>query len=320
MNEIIKSVNLDADEQVFFGEQLQSVKARTYDVKYPVYKAKQLIPVSADAGSGAETIAYEQFDSVGSMKLIQSYADDLPRSDVKGAKFYSPVESIGGSYGYSIQEIRAAQMAGKPLQARKAESVKKSYEQKINDIAWFARPADAKYGGLTGLLFNPNITKSEVSTGATSGVKPFAGKNPTEILKDMNDIVDNQIKLTKGVEIPDTLLLPIAQYTQISSTNMGNGTDTTILEYFLRNKPMITSVEWVNELADVTPNPRTGTSSADLMIAYRKNPEVLTLEIPQGFEQFAAQEVNLEMKIPAHGRVGGVIVYYPLAISIVDGI
>lgn len=320
MAEKIVSINLDANEQVFFGRQLESVKARTYDVKYPVYKAKQLIPVSSEAGTGAETIKYEQFDSVGTMKLIQSYADDLPRSDIKGAEFISPVRSIGGSYGYSIQEIRAAQLAGKPLQARKAESVKKSYEQKINEIAWFARPEDAKYGGLTGLLYNANITKTEVSAGATSGVKLWSGKNPDEILKDLNDIADNMIELTLGSEIPDTILLPIAQYTLISSTNMGNGTDTTILEYFLRNKPMIKSVEWVNELKDVSPIPRTGSGTADLMIAYRKSPEVLTLEIPQSFEQFAAQERNLEFVIPAHGRIGGVIVYYPLAISIVDGI
>lgn len=320
MAEKIVSVNLDANEQVFFGRQLESVKARTYDVKYPVYKAKQLIPVSTEAGTGAENITYEQFDSVGTMKLIQAYADDLPRSDIKGAEFSTPVRSIGGAYGYSIQEIRSAQLAGKPLQARKAESVKKSYEQKVNEIAWFARPTAAKYGGLTGLLYNANITKAEASTGATSGSIVWSGKTPAEILKDLNDIVSNMIELTKGVEVPDTILLPIEQHQIISTTNMGNGTDTTIKKYFLENNPMITSIEWVNELNAVSPIPRTGTGTADLMVAYRKSPEVLTLELPQTFEQFAAQERNLEFVIPAHGRIGGVIVYYPLAISIVDGI
>jgi hypothetical protein len=56
------------------------------------------------------------------------------------------------------------------------------------------------------------------------------------------------------------------------------------------------------------------------MIVYRKDPDVLTLEIPQPFEQFPAQERNLEFVVPAHSRIGGVIVYYPLAIDITEGI
>jgi hypothetical protein len=303
---------------VFFDRELEHVKSRTYDIKYPAHKAKQYIPVSTEAGSGAESITYQQFDSVGMFKIISSYADDLPRSDVKGKEFTSPVRSIAGSYGYSIQAIRAAMMAGRPLETRKAEATRKSYEDKVNDIAWNARPSLAKYSGLTGFIYNPNITKYEVDDGATSAVKPWSGKDPEEIIFDMNKAIDTPIKLTLGTATANTLLMPLDQYTLISSTRNSDASDLTILEYFKRNRPGVT-VDWVNDLADVV-NPRTGSGTTDILIAYRRNPEVLTLELPQPYEQFPAQERNLEFVIPAHGRIGGVIIYYPLEIAIVDGI
>ena len=315
---IENSVNLDAGEQIFFDRELEHVKAKTYDIKYPEYKAKRFMPVSSDAGSGAESITYQQFDHVGMFKIVSSYADDLPRSDVKGKEFTSPVRSIAGSYGYSIQAIRSAIQAGKPLETRKADATRRSYEQRVNDIAWNARPTLAKYAGLTGLLYNPNVTKYEVDDGAASAVKPWAGKTSEEILTDMNKAVDTPIKLTLGVSTANTLLLPLDNYTLISSMRNSDSSDLTVLEYFKRNRPGVT-VDWVNDLTDVL-NPRTGSGQTNVMIAYNLSPEVLTLEIPQAYEQFPSQERNLEFVVPAHGRIGGVIIYYPLEIAIIDGI
>ena len=74
---------LDADEVIFFEKELESLKSRSFDRKFKQLKARDLIPVSRDADAGAETITYQQFDQVGMAKLIASYADDLPRADVK---------------------------------------------------------------------------------------------------------------------------------------------------------------------------------------------------------------------------------------------
>lgn len=318
-----KFVNLDANESVFFARELEHVKAATYDVLYPELKATQLIPVSAEAGPGAESITYQQFDMLGMAKVISNYADDLPRADVKGKEFTSPVRSIGDSYGYSIQEIRASAMANKNLPARKANAARRAVEQKINTIAWNARPADNENGGLTGLLYTPNITKYEVDAGAVSTTKVWTAgtKTADEILFDLNKVVRTIISLTKGVEVPDTILLPVDQYAVISTTARSSTSDTTILEFFLKNNPSITRVEWVNDLDSVAINPRTGAAPAtDLMICYKRSPDKLTLEIPQPFEQFAVQERGLEYVVPCHSRIGGVIVYYPLSIAIVDGI
>lgn len=311
--------NLDANESAFFERELEFVKSKTYDVKYPNLKATTLIPVSTEAGPGAETITYQQFNSAGIAKIIANYADDLPRADVFGKEFTQKVRSIGMSYGYNLQEVRNASMAGRPLSAKKAAAARKSNDQKVNSIGWFG---DTVYG-LLGMLNQPNVPAATVPAGATSGNVSWVGatpKNPTEILQDMNDSVTRIIELTLGTEVPNTMLLPIAQHRKIATTRLDSGTDTTILEYFLRNNPNMQMVEWVNELSAVAPLPSGGGGPADVGITYERSPEILTFEIPQPFEQLPVQEKNLEYLVPTHSRCGGVVVYYPLAIDIFEGI
>jgi hypothetical protein len=174
---------------------------------------------------------------------------------------------------------------------------------------------------LQGLLSNPNITAAVAPNGA-GGNPEWTTKTADEILADMNNTVNGIISLTKGVEVPDTVLLPIAQYTLISSTrsDANAGNDTTILEYFLRNQPIIRSVEWVNELKDVATPPSGAAGPLDCMVVYKRDAEKLTLEIPQPFEQLPVQERNLEFVVPVHSRCGGVIIYYPLSVSVLESI
>lgn len=306
--------NLDANETVFFERELERIKARTYDVLYPEYTAQQIIPVSLDAGPAAESITYRQFDRVGLMKLIASYADDLPRSDVYGKEFTSTVKSLGGSYGYSVQEIRSAAATGRPLAQRKANAARQAWEQIVNQYGWFG-DGSATYGGLTGLLYNSNIPSNPAPTGTWSTA------TPDQIIGDVNYAINTVRTITKGVEMVDTLVLPIAQYSLIASTPRSSTSDTTILEFLRRVHPRVNFWDGgINELAALNPKPSGGAGPTDVILAFRRSADKLTLEIPQPFEQFPVQERNLEYVIPTHGRLGGVIVYYPLSVHIVEGI
>ena len=310
--------NLDAGESVFFSHQLESIKTKVYNVLYPEYKATSLLPVDTSAGPGAETITYRSFDRVGVMKLIADYADDLPRSDVKGKEVTIRVKSLGGSFGYNLQEVRASAKAGTALSQLKANATRQSYEAKVNQLAFFG---DAE-AGLLGLLNQPDVPANTVQTGVVSGNVTWLGaspKNTDEVLKDMNDAVRDPMTLSKGVEIPDTLLLPLDEYSYVSTTRLAAGTDTTILQFFLQNNPGVT-VEWVNELADVAVLPSGGGGPANVMISYKKSADKLTLELPSLFEMLAVEARGLEFIVNAHARYAGVHVYYPLSMNIVEGI
>jgi len=307
----IMSVNLDANESAFFARELEHVKTKTYDIKYANLKAFQMVPVSTEAGPTAESITYEQYDARGVAKIIADYSDDLPRADVVAKEFTSPVKSIGNSYGYSIQEIRAAQERKRSLPTRKASAARRGHDQEHNRIAWFG---DANTN-LPGFLSNANIPVLTLAADGAGSSTKFVDKTPDQIIRDLNRMPNSIRALTKGVENPDTLLLPYEAYDHIASTPRSTTSDTTILEFFLRsNSAGIKFVEPVNEMEGA------GTGGVNVAMCYDRNPDTLTLEMPQPFEQFPAQERGLEFIIPCHSRIGGTIVYYPLACVKVEGV
>lgn len=105
----------DAGESVFFAQELQKVKAKTYDVKTPANNAMSIFPVTSEADPGADTVAFDSYDSVGMAKIITNYADDLPRADVKAQRTIVKVFDIGTSYGYSIKEYSPGENDGETV-------------------------------------------------------------------------------------------------------------------------------------------------------------------------------------------------------------
>jgi hypothetical protein len=130
----------------------------------------------------------------------------------------------------------------------------------------------------------------------------------------LNDAANGVVDLTNGAEIPDTVILPIEQYTLIASTPRSSTSDTTILDYFIQNNPFINSVEWANELKGAF------TGGADGFIVYRKDPDAIEFEMPVTFEQLPVQERGLEYVVNCHSRIAGTIVRYPLSQRFAYGI
>lgn len=310
MSKKIESVHLDANESAFFARQLEHIKSKTYDVKYPELKARQLIPVSREAGAGAMFITYRQYDQSGFAKIVASYADDLPRADIKGSEFQAKVVRLGDSYGYNIDEIKAAQFAGLALEQRKANAAKRAIAQLENDLVWFGDSA----AGMNGLLSHPNIGSYTVPNDGTGASKLWSTKTADQILRDLNEMVNKVVADTKGVHIADSLLLPVEKYTYIASTRLSTASDTTILDYFKQHNPFIKNVDWLNELKGA------GTGGVDVMVAYKRDPEVLTMEVVEDFNQLPVQERNLEFIVNCGERFGGLLVYYPLAVIKGEGI
>lgn len=310
--------NLDAASTVFFTRELESIKAKTYDVVKAPLRAFELIPVDSTVGSGAESIVYQQYDMIGMAKIISNYADDLPRADVKGKEFVAKIKSVGDSYGYSLQEVRAAQFAGKPLQQRKADAALRAQRETWNAVAFYG---DEEHG-LPGWLTNANIPSAAAPGDGTGSATTFASKTGAQIVRDLNTLVNGIVTRTKGAEKPDTLVLPLAQYTQITSTVFdANSGTATIADVFLKNSPFINAIEWADELgaASLAAN-GVDDFTGNIAIAYERSPDKFTFEMPQFFEQLQVQERGLEFIVPCHSRIAGVLMYYPLSQAILEGI
>ena len=308
-NEYKKFVNFDAGESIFFARELEHIKSKTYDKKYPFLKARKLIPINLDADPGAETITYEQYDQTGIAKIVANYGDDLPRADVRGKEFTSKVRTIATAYGYNIDEIAAARRVGKPLTQRKANAAKRASMVLENRLAFFG---DTEHG-LGGFINNPNITEVVLAGDGSGNAKTFASKDNDKIVRDIVSLATKVHEISKGTETVDTVLLPLDQWNAISNARLPN-TGISVREWIISKNPHIKRIEWLDELRTA------GAGNTTRMIAYRYDPDALTLEIPQEFRQLPVQERNFEYIVNTHCRFGGVLIYYPLSVAYADGV
>lgn len=304
---------LDAGEQLWFNRQLEFIKGQTYDIKYAELMAAKIIPVSNEAGSGARKITYRSYDMVGAAQVIANYAKDFKRVDILAQEFTSTVESIGDSYEYSLQDIRASMMTNVNLEQRRANAAVRAIAQLENTIAFFGLPAN----NLPGLFTNTNIPIALAPADGSGASSSFDNKTADQIIRDVSKLINDVRVTSKNVERANTVLLPLSVYTTLKNNPRSTLSDKSILQWLMDNHSGLDGInEWIplNELETA------GTGSTRMMVAYNKNPEKLTLEIPQPFEVFPPQVEGLQYKVPCHERIGGVLVYYPLSLNFVYGI
>src|SRR4051812_48857823 len=225
-------ITTDSAESVFVERQLLSLRQKLYTVKRGPYQARTLIPVTNEDDPGAKTIAYQIVDAVGVAKIVSDYAKDFPRVDVFIREEYAPLKSLGDSYGISVDEMRTAAFAKRPLSPMKANAAKRAVDQLFERIAFLGDSAN----GLVGMFALPNVTVLTAATKAATGTT-WAVATPDEILKDLNKLVSTVRTTTNDNEYIDTILIPIAQHNQISTTARSTTSDTTILKFWQANNP-----------------------------------------------------------------------------------
>lgn len=322
-----KGTRFDSADQasVFFARELDYVKAQSYDVEYPELTALSLFPQTSEADPGAETVTYYTYDRTGLAKIIDNYSTDLPRADVNGKPSYAQIKSIGASYGYSAQEMRASRLAGKSLDTRKAESARYQNDVLTNKIAWMG---DADSGLLGVLSSAQNIPLYTIPVGGTSGKTKWTEKTADEILLDINGMAKQVARVTKNVERPDTLCVPADVYMDIS-TRQVPGINATVMSFVLEHAPYIKEIVSTAELDVDSPETNPYAEGAPgvaqnagvgVAFLFKNDVNKLALEIPMPFYQYPLQVKGLETLIPCESRVAGMIVYYPLSCLIAVGV
>lgn len=316
----VRSMNFDDAEaaSVFFARELDFVKSQSYDVEYPEFTALSLFPMSSEVDPGAETVTYYSYDKTGLAKIISNYATDLPRADVKGKPTTAIIKSLGDSYGYSIQEMRASRMAGKSLDTRKAESARYQIDYLNNKIAW---NGDAETG-LKGVLSTDNDVPLYTIANGAKGATSWADKTEDEILADITGMLKQMATVTKKVEKPDTLALSSDAYIEIQNKRI-EGTATTVLKYIQDNIPDIKQIVSCPELdADsVETNPYAAASDGKAVaLLFKNDSRKLSIENPLPFMQYPIQTQGLEVVVPCEARTAGAMIYYPMSLLIAVGV
>jgi hypothetical protein len=286
--------NLDEAEGAFFERDLETVEAEIEKIDYPEYKARTLIPVDGNYNAGTESIVYYVSDRIGTAKIVANNGSDYPRVDVFLKEYKSTVKSGGDSYGYTYQDIRAAQMANRSLDSMKAEAAQAAYRKLEDDIAW---DGDEEYG-LQGFLdfdIIPEVTLLADGDGAS---KTWASKTADQILRDLHALDDAPWINTKEIEKPDTMLLPLDQYRLVNSLRIPD-TDITVAEFFLKtsNVKSIVPLSRLKGLDD----------GKDVAIVYTRDPRKVKMALVMEYMTHNPIEEVGEFVVAGEGRTGGII-------------
>lgn len=294
------------DYGFFLARELEHILPKIFEVEYADIKYDMILPINQEVGRGKDSYTYRIYDGKGSMRRIGSQAKDLPRADIVRREVTHTVQSYGASFGYTVQELRAAEEGGVQLEQRRGNVVRRIYEEQMQRLAYFG---DAS-GSLKGFFNNDQIDKLVPDKWFDT-----PGITPDEMLELLNEPVTQIVNNSNMKEVPDTILLPYNAYRKISLTKIGTASDTTVLQFFLKTNEVIKDIEPINEL---TASKSGGFLSKDRMITYARNDDKLEMHLPQPLEFFAPQLQGLEYTIPAHCRHGGVAIYYPRSVMVTE--
>ena len=291
------------DVGLFLSRELETILSRVLEVQYADLKYAQILPVSTEVAESSESYTYRVFDAQGKMQVIQDKASDLPRADILRKEVTLPVRSLGGSFAYTVSEVRAAAaVPGMNLEARRAAALRRASEEAVNEIALFGNAPS----GMKGFLNSDQIDKVVPN-------KWFDNATTDEMLEVLNEAPTRIVQGSNQRETPNTMLVPYDVYRVISTTARSASSDETVLSFFLKTNPFIRSIEPINELAAAN-----SVLSKDRIVCYDRSPEKLQLHIPRTLELLPPERKGLEFSVAGHMRVGGTAIYYPKSVLYVE--
>lgn len=306
----MRLTHLDSGQTAFFARQLEHIVAEAFVAKTAPIDFRKFIPLDTAVDPGARLYTYRMYEHVGQAKRIKDYAADSPTANAVGTEYSRKIEDYGSSFIYSLNDVRAAAKTGMDLPREQAFAARRAIDAQLDEVAAFG---DKEVGTL-GLLNLTHTTPHTVKADGSGGSKKWSSKSPDKILRDLREIVSAVVDGTNTVELPDTVLLPPAQYDLIAGTPRSEGSDKTILQFFLETSPYIRNVDQWHRLKGA------GEGGVDRMVCYRRDPSAVRLVLPIQFEALPPQEVNYAFKVPCQATCGGVVSPYPKSIAYGDGI
>ncbi|AFC22714.1 putative major capsid protein [Vibrio phage vB_VchM-138] len=297
------------DGWAFYISQFAQLETKIYEAKYTNINFAELIPVDTSYPEWADSWDYISYDAVTLGKFIGSSADDLPKVGLKANKSSVPIGYAGNAFDYSLDELRKSQQLRMPIDTTKGRMAFRGSQEHTQKVAYFG---DASRG-MTGLFNNPNLALDNSTTN-------WSTATGQEIIDDMNGLFIKVWVDSANVHAPNTLALDSTRYAQISSQRMDTGTDTTVLEFFLKNN-LYTSltgqtprvVPRLQLTAPVLAANGVSNGGKDRMMAYELNDENLGMVNPIPWRALAPQMKGLTIETPCEYKISGVEFRFPFS-------
>lgn len=303
------SRKMDAGESALLARALIYMKAKSVDVQYAPTMFREVFAgnINTSVPLGAKQVSTPQWDQMGNFEPIANGSNDLPNLDVKQSETLNKVFPYGAQISYTVFDLAAATFSGIPLDTKKQEAARKSWERLLDTTCAIG---DAK----TGIKGVTNHASIQLVTTDTGGL--WSAKTALQIHADIAKMYKAIISTTKGNVLPDTIALDVDHFALISAKpwSDANSTNVTVYDFILKAMPGIKRIlQWAQlDLADAEADgPRV------VMFA---NQEDVAQPIVNEMTMLAPQIEGLGINIPMYGRTAGVVATQPKGIAVMDAV
>lgn len=307
---------VDAQQALGFAvSQTSYIEQQVYQTQYPDIQYPALIPTDTSANEWAKSVTYYSSDKVGQAGWFHHYAKDLHIADVNRTKNEVGIEMADIGYRWTLEELGQAMMVPNTnLAPDRAQAADRAYMEFMDDIALRGKAEKS----MNGILDYPGITVVLAGVEATHTVWNL--KSVDGIIDDVNNAITGVYTESLTVEMADTILLPIACLTILSTKRIPN-TTASGLEY-LRTHNVYTQITGQPlTIRGVRGLETAGQNGSGRMIAYRRDPGVLKMHIPMPHRFLPVWQTGpLVFDVPGIFRVAGLEIRRPKAVRYVDGI
>jgi len=297
-----------ADTAVYhFLRDLEYVKTKVLEVKYPELTALSIFPVDRSTPPGAEKAGYEVADMIGGAQIQANHSNDVRRVDIKSEWIDVGIKQIENFFDYSFRDIRAAQFAGRPLQDLKAKASNRDIHEEINALAW---AGDGNYK-IKGVLSD--------GTGIQESSMPdiLANMSAIELNKAITEKVAKMHADSRGVFSPDTLVLPLEQYDRLFDEIFDGTALSSPGKWILENNRHIKRILPAPELmADSGVNPH----GAPVGVLFEYNRDNIAIEVPMPPTMRAPHPTLTGFQVLNEARCGGAFVKQPMSAMILTNL
>ena len=312
------STFLDAQSALSFMQQQASyIEPEVYEIQYPDIQYPDLVPVDTSGNEWAKSKTFYSSDKVGQANWFHHMANDMPFADIVRTKFEQGLEMAGIGYYYTLEELGVAmQVPNLNLTAERGDAARRAYEEFMERIAFTGDTAK----GWTGLINDTTVTAGNATADGTGSSSTWDTKTGDQMARDVNQILTNVYTASNTVEMADTLLLPISQFTKIANTRMGD-TPMNALGWIQQYNTYTAVTGQQLTIRAVRGLETAGAGGTPRMVAYRNDPQILKLHLPMPHKFLGVMQVSpLRYDVPGIFRTGGLEIRRPGSIRYLDAI
>ena len=297
---------VDANEMMFFTNELTNYDPKDYEVLKAPLTAFNIFH-ERPIPKHATIYQYNVFESMGKAKYAavkSGKADDAPFINAGGTQFASPVADLLCAIAFSDGDILAGQAVQRDIMGMLLTQAMRANMELMNTTCFKGN----KELGLQGILSNQNIVKitaaSDLALAATGG---------DALLKELSKIYSSTIDASKGLILPDTMLVSPAIFTNLNLTigNSFSGVNVKSIFESMMNVKVISAPELAKGAYENT---------KQMAILFKNSPEFIEHVVAELFAVKPPQPQGLEYISYCYSRHGGIVIRQPKAICLITNI